>query len=196
MEHNDETILTLLAIDLDQHYGLLWQKYADNIYSYILRRTRNMHDTEDIMQNIALRIYKALSDYSQEKIRSMVAWLRPWLYKIATSAYLTYIEEHKKRYVSISLDLEDDSFPGEIEDVNCKQPAEILESKEQRHELEGLVAALPPKYREVIYLHYFDGWKLHEVAELLQEQAGTIRQRERRALGVLRKAMLSADPRI
>jgi RNA polymerase sigma-70 factor, ECF subfamily len=189
MEYNDETILTLLATDLNQHYGLLWQKYADNIYAYILRRTRNPHDTEDIMQNIALRIYNALRDYSQEKIRSMVAWLRPWLYKVATSAYLTYIEEQKKRLVPISLDLEDDPFAGEIEDVNSKQPAEILESKEQRHELEGLVADLPPKYRDVIYLHYFDGWKLHEVAELLQEQAGTIRQRERRALSLLRKAM-------
>src|SRR5215469_1422552 len=99
MEYNDETILTLLATDLNQHYGLLWQKYADNIYSYILRRTRNLHDTDDIMQNIALRIYNALRGYSQEKIRSMVAWLRPWLYKVATSAYLTYIEEHQKRLV-------------------------------------------------------------------------------------------------
>jgi RNA polymerase sigma-70 factor (ECF subfamily) len=141
------------------------------------------------MQNIALRIYNALRGYSEEKIRSMVAWLRPWLYKIATSAYLTYIEEHKKRLCSISLDVEEDPFPGEIQDVPCKQPEQMLENKEQRHELEGLVASLPQKYRDVIYLHYFDGWKLHEVAGLLQEQAGTIRQRERRALALLRKAM-------
>lgn len=196
MEYTDETLLTLLATDLNQYYGLLWQKYADNIHSYILRRTRNIHDAEDIMQNIALRIYNALKGYSEEKIRSMVAWLRPWLYKVAASAYLTYVEEHNKRLVSVSLDREEAPFAGEIEDVHGKQPEQMLENKEQRHELEGLVAALPQKYRDVIYLHYFDGWKLHEIADLLQEQAGTIRQRERRALAILRTAMEREKDRV
>jgi RNA polymerase sigma-70 factor (ECF subfamily) len=188
MEPGDDIILGLLATDLNEYYVLLWQKYVDSLYAYIFRHTKSLPDTEDIMQDIALRTYHALSGYSEEKIRGMAAWLRPWLYKVAKSAYLTYIEKHK-HLVTVSLSTAEDTFLDEMQGAQSEWPEQILENKERRHELESLVAALPEKYCEVVYLHYFEGFKLYEIADILQEPGGTVRQKERRALALLRKAM-------
>lgn len=185
---DDDVILGLLATDLNQHYALLWQKYGGILYSYVFRQTSNLHDTDDIMQDTALRAYNALSGYSADRIRSMTTWLRPWLYKVAKSAYLTHVDK-QKRFVSVSLDAEIETLIDDERLSSVEQPEHILEGKETRDQLARLVVALPEKYREVICLHYFDGFKLHEIADILQEPAGTIRQRERRALALLHKAI-------
>lgn len=194
MDPGDDTILGLLATDLNRHYVLLWQKYVGSLYAYIYRYTKNSPDADDIVQDIALRTYSALSGYSEEKIRSMASWLRPWLYKIARSAYLAYIE--KRKHTPVPLEVLGETFFDTIEDAPAKWPEHLLESKESRYELAAGVSALPEKYRKVIYLHYFEGLKLHEIAHKLHEADGTIRQRERRALALLRKEMCEAHSSI
>jgi RNA polymerase sigma-70 factor (ECF subfamily) len=182
---DDETLLDLLATDLNKYYELLWQKYGENLYVYIYRHMNNLQDTNDVTQDTALRVYNALNGYSEEKIRSMSPWLRPWLYKVAKSACLTYIEKQKRSVSSVSWNIAEEALRHEQSNDDRDQPEAIIERQETRHRLEALVAKLPAKYREVIYLHYFDGFKLHEIADILQEPAGTVRQKERRALLLL-----------
>ena len=183
---DDDTLLGLLASDLDRYYELLLQKYSGILYSYIYHYIRNVPDTDDIMQDTSLRIYTALRGYSEEQISGMSDRLRPWLYKVAKSAYLTYIDK-QRRFVSVSLDTESDALLDE--ESGNDLPDQVLEREETRGEVAGLVAELPEKYREVIYLHYFDEFKLFEIADILQEPEGTIRQKKRRALALLQKAI-------
>jgi RNA polymerase sigma-70 factor, ECF subfamily len=185
---NDDVLLDLLATDLDRYYEVLLQKYGSILYSYVYQHIRNIGDTDDIMQDAALRIYSALSGYSKEQIYDMSNRLRPWLYKVTKSAYLTYIEK-QKRFISVSLDAESEVFLDEESYVRSELPEQILEREETRNKLAVLVAELPEKYREVIYLHYFDEFKLFEIADILQEPEGTVRQKKRRALTLLQKAI-------
>jgi RNA polymerase sigma-70 factor, ECF subfamily len=185
---NDEVLLDLLASDLDRHFELLLRTYGNTLYSYVYQHIRNTGDTEDIMQDTALRIYTALRSYSQEQLRDMGTRLRPWLYKVAKSAYLTYIEK-QKRFISVSLDGEDETFLNEESFASSELPEQILEREETRNKIVNLVAELPAKYREVIYLHYFDEFKLFEISDILQEPEGTVRQKKRRALALLQKAI-------
>ncbi len=180
---DDAAILGLLQTDLDRGYVLLWLKYYHVLYKYVFGKSRDLHNTDDIMQDTALRIYNALGGYSSEQFARLSEHLRPWLYKVASSAYLTFIEK-EKRFSAVSLESESEEI-----DSAADQPELILEQSETRDKLTALIAALPEKYREVIYLHYFEGFKLFEVADILQEPPGTVRQRERRALALLQQAM-------
>jgi RNA polymerase sigma-70 factor (ECF subfamily) len=188
MEPGDDSILGLLATDLDEYYALLWQKYVHCLNAYIYGHIKSLSDAEDIMQDIALRTYYALSGYSPEKICGMASWLRPWLYRVAKSAYLTHVEKDK-HLAAVSLCMLEDVVPGAMQSLQCESPEQIVEDNEQRCELARLVASLPEKYREVIRLHYFNGLKLCEIADILHEPDGTVRQKERRALALLRKAL-------
>ena len=185
---NDDDLLGLLATDLDRYYELLLRKYGNTLYSYVYHHIRNVGDTDDVMQDIALRTYSALRGYSKEQIYDMNNRFRPWLYKVAKSAYLAYADK-QKLFVSISLDAESAAFLDEEIFVSSELPEQILEREETRNKIAGLVAELPEKYREVIYLHYFDDFKLFEIADILQEPEGTVRQKKRRALALLQKAV-------
>lgn len=51
------------------------------------------------------------------------------------------------------------------------------------------VLRLPEKYKDVVYLHYYEGYKTGEIAEMLGEKPSTVRNRLRDARGLLRKAL-------
>lgn len=51
------------------------------------------------------------------------------------------------------------------------------------------VLRLPDKYKDVVYLHYYEGYKTDEIAQMLDENPSTVRNRLRDARGLLRKAL-------
>lgn len=51
------------------------------------------------------------------------------------------------------------------------------------------VLRLPSKYKDVVYLHYYEGFKTDEIARMLGEKPSTVRNRLRDARGLLKKAL-------
>ena len=51
------------------------------------------------------------------------------------------------------------------------------------------VLRLPEKYKDVVYLHYYEGYKTDEIARMLGENPSTVRNRLRDARDLLRKAL-------
>lgn len=51
------------------------------------------------------------------------------------------------------------------------------------------VLRLPEKYRSVVYLHYYEGYKTDEIARMLGDKPSTVRNRLRDARGMLRKSL-------
>lgn len=51
------------------------------------------------------------------------------------------------------------------------------------------VLRLPDKYKDVVYLHYYEGYKTGEIAEMLGEKPSTVRNRLRDARELLRQAL-------
>ena len=54
------------------------------------------------------------------------------------------------------------------------------------------VMRLPEKYKDVVYLHYYEGYRTEEIARMLGAPPSTIRNRLRDARALL-KEMLEAD---
>ena len=51
------------------------------------------------------------------------------------------------------------------------------------------VLRLPEKYKDVVYLHYYEGYKTDEIAHMLEEKPSTVRNRLRDARALLRQAL-------
>ena len=51
------------------------------------------------------------------------------------------------------------------------------------------VLRLPAKYKDVVYLHYYEGFKTDEIARMLGEKPSTVRNRLRDARGLLKRAL-------
>ena len=53
---------------------------------------------------------------------------------------------------------------------------------------------LPPKYKDVIYLHYYMGYKTDRIAEMLEKPPSTVRNHLREARELLRKLLGGIQP--
>ncbi len=187
MEQSDEgALLALLATDVDGYYPRLMAAYAHRLYNFILNKTRDQHDAEDILQDALLRALYYLRGYSAQRICALK--LRPWLYKITYNVYLNYVERYKPP-PSVWLDTSEDGPYLELEDEQSEQPDMVVEMAEHRRELESLVDMLPQSSREAIRLHYFEDFSYDEIADVLNQKNGTVRVNVHRGLRMLRQTL-------
>jgi|ERR1019366_8716254 RNA polymerase sigma-70 factor (ECF subfamily) len=185
-QHRKEPIY-LTAEQVDAYYEQLVAQYWHQLRSFILRRTRNQQDAEDIVQEAFMHAYYALERYPLQQIRTLQA--RPWLYKITWNGYRNYMSRTKSA-LEVSLDTPENDLLLELDDACEERPEAVFERGERRRELETLVGELPENYREVINLYYFDDLSQQEIADLLNRPVGTIKTHVYRGIRMLRKALL------
>ena len=67
-------------------------------------------------------------------------------------------------------------------------PAEVTASESSREVLEA-VLALPPKYKDVIYLFFYEGYQATEIARILKKRGNTIYTLLSRGKALLRQSL-------
>ena len=73
------------------------------------------------------------------------------------------------------------------------ETAEQLGVAEENRAVYAAVLALPPHYRTVIHLHYYEGFSVAEIAEQLGCAEGTVKARLHRARARLREALQDVE---
>jgi RNA polymerase sigma-70 factor, ECF subfamily len=168
-------------------FGVIFEEYYEPIYGYILKRTGNVHVSQDIASET---FFKALDRLWQFKWRKLS--ISSWLYRIATNEMNQHFRKNKKVIYSVETLLEESG----IELVDERDLVE--EILEQEHELERallwkkareLISDLPEKYQEVLSLRYFEDKKISEIAEILNRKEGTIKAQLSRGTVYLREKM-------
>lgn len=143
------------------------ERYGDMVRRLCLVHLKNPADTEDIFQNVFLKY--VLSPVVFESAEHEKAWL----IRVTLNACKDLV---KSFFRSRTVPLE------ELLD----QPAPLLE--EHREVLEA-VLALPPKYRDAVYLHYYEGYTAAEIGKLLGKNTNTVYTLLNRAREQLRETL-------
>lgn len=143
------------------------ERYGDMVRRLCLVHLKNPADTEDIFQNVFLKY--VLSPVVFESPEHEKAWL----IRVTINACKDLV---KSFFRSRTVPLE------ELLD----QPAPL--SEEHREVLEA-VLALPPKYRDAVYLHYYEGYTAAEIGKLLEKNTNTVYTLLTRAREQLRKTL-------
>ena len=142
-------------------------QYGDMVRRLCLVHLKNPADTEDIFQNVFLKY--VLSPVVFESPEHEKAWL----IRVTLNACKDLV---KSFFRSRTVPLE------ELLD----QPAPL--SEEHREVLEA-VLALPPKYRDAVYLHYYEGYTAAEIGKLLGKNTNTVYTLLTRAREQLRETL-------
>ena len=143
------------------------ERYGDMVRRLCLVHLKKPADTEDIFQNVFLKY--VLSPVVFESPEHEKAWL----IRVTINACRDLV---KSFFRSRTVPLE------ELLD----QPAPL--SEEHREVLEA-VLALPPKYRDAVYLHYYEGYTAAEIGKLLGKNTNTVYTLLTRAREQLRKTL-------
>ncbi|MBM6617924.1 sigma-70 family RNA polymerase sigma factor [Bacillus sp. RD4P76] len=124
--------------------------------------------SEDITQEVFLRCYKHIDQFRGD------ASIKTWIYTITANLCKDYLRSwsYRRLFTFERLDIESTSITSVLDYV--------LDTYEKRN-LANAVLQLPIKYREVIILHYYEDYSVHEIKDILQLNEDTIRTRLRRA---------------
>ena len=136
----------------EQEINAAIDRYADTVRRLCMIQLKNYADTEDIFQNVFLKY--ALSSRSFESPEHEKAWF----IRVTINACKDLIKSFfRSRTVSL--------------DQLMEQPGQLLE--DNREVLEAVIS-LPRKYREVIYLHYYEGYTAPQISEILGKNTNTV----------------------
>ena len=126
------------------------EEYADMVYRIALTRCQSVENAEDIFQEVFMKFSeKNIKFESKEHEKS-------WLIRVTINLTKNMKGSVWNRRV-VSLD--------ENIEFNTKEENEIY----------SIVCDLPQNYRTVIYLLYYEGYKVNEISKLMRKPEGTIK---------------------
>ncbi|WP_242142363.1 MULTISPECIES: sigma-70 family RNA polymerase sigma factor [unclassified Bacillus cereus group] len=174
----DELTAELFEIEdkealIDEIMNQYGQEILQLVYSYV----NNKEIAEDLTQDIFVKCYKSLHTY---KGKSKV---RTWLWRIAINQCKDYIKSWYNKKVIVT---ENESTYIEVQKESAEQT--VIQNDEDRR-LASAVMNLPIKYREVIYLFYFEELPIKDIAMVLEVKENTIKTRLKRAKELLKKGL-------
>lgn len=143
------------------------EQYADMVRRICMVHLKNEADTEDIFQEVFLKY--ALSSVAFQNPEHE----KSWLIRVTLNACKDLLKSLFRRNT-----------------VPLEQAMEIARQAdtEQREVLEA-VLSLPEAYRDVVYLHYYEGYTALEIGSLLHKKHNTVYTHLTRAKAVLRETL-------
>jgi RNA polymerase sigma-70 factor (ECF subfamily) len=147
---------------------LLFDRHYAAILRYFQYLTRNPSLSEDLAQEVFLRVLKYRHTYQAG------GNFRAWLYQIARNVYTSQAGK-----TGLEVALPEDA--GEISGTGIG-PDREFQRKQETVLLHRALAGMPGEKREVIVMSRFLDWKYEEIAEILKCEVGTVKVRVHRAM--------------
>jgi len=173
MQNKDESELVARSLNGDHvAYSELINRYKNAIFYHSFAIVHDEDAAEDVAQETFITAYYKLDHYNSEYK------LSTWLFKIATNKALDSLKKHRHEIAT------DDAL---FETIASPHISPHQQSAHQ--ELHNAVSRLPPHYRAVISLYYWQGLRYEEISQALEAPVGSVRGWLHRAKVQLRKEL-------
>nr|WP_297180002.1 sigma-70 family RNA polymerase sigma factor [uncultured Agathobaculum sp.] len=147
------------------------ERYADTVRRICMIHLKNHADTEDIFQNVFLKYALSTAVFESEEHE------KAWFIRVTINACRDLLKSFfRSRTVPL--------------DTLLDQPADLTENDRTVFDA---VLALPPKYRDVVYLHYYEGYTAPQIADMLRKNVNTVYTLLNRAKQALRQTLGGDD---
>lgn len=151
-----QLVIQAQAGDADAFVQLV-EANRQQLYKISFCYLRDQEDVADAIQDTILTAFERIGDLKQPQ------YFRTWLIRILINRCKDYLR-CRTREVAVEV----------IPDAEVSDP--VME----RLMYQGLLQQIDPKYRDVLILHYVDGFRAREIAKILDMKQGTVLTRLRR----------------
>ena len=157
-----------------QTFHELYQKYHERVYSICFRMTRNTSESEDLTQDVFIRLFQTVGSFRGESA------FTTWLYRLTVNLVLMHFRKRKRRLDRINEKGELPSYivPGSQDPKRMRIVDHIL--------LSEVMPKLPEGYRQAIILHDIQGLQHKEIAEAKGRSVGTSKSQLHKGRAMLR----------
>ena len=142
------------SVQQDINAGIeeIYKKYVNMIYWVSFAYMKNNADTEDVVADVFVKLIKSGVKFQNEEHE------KAWLLRAA----INLCKDNLKHWRRKSYDIDEcENLQGE----DYFKSNEILKS----------IMELPERYKEVIYLYYYEGYSTEEIAKILKKPNSTVR---------------------
>ena len=173
---NDHDLVQRIRQGDGDALAVVVERYQDRIFALIYGIVRDRHEIEDIAQEVFLKVFTRIHAFDER------SKFYTWLYRVAVNAAKDHVKKRSRR-PAVALE-EDDAIPD-----GGESPWAHASIAEVRRMVRDEIAALPPRYREVLALRELEGFTYNEIAEVLQLSIGTVESRLHRARAKLKRRL-------
>ena len=160
-------------------FTFLLDRYWNEVYGFMLKRTENETDSEDITIETFSKAFDKIATYNPE------FQFNTWLIAIAKNVHIDMLRK-KKSSLFVDLNNDDDHPAYDVADTTLSAEDELIR-QQNLSSLLNCIKQLKPHYQEVIQLRYFQELSYQEIADVLEEPLNNVK------IKLLRAKKLLAD---
>ena len=144
------------------------KRYSELVYRLSLARTRDPSTADDVFQDVFYRYFRKRPSFSSAEHE------KAWIIRVTINSSKSMIGSFwKKRIVPL-----DDS-------LTVEQP--------EIQEVYDVTMKLPLKYRTVIFLYYYEGFSISDIAKATSTKENTVKSQLLRARGMLKERLVDYE---
>ncbi len=149
---------------MDKEFIYIFNLFKNDVYRLAYSYTGCSSDAEDITQSVFIKLYRNMEKFDE------TLSIKKWLIKVTINECKTLFLSKWYKVIVPLTDKEENVSKKDNEDNS------LLES----------IMELPKKYRLVIYLYYYEEYKIKEIANILKLNENTVKTHLVRAKNLLR----------
>lgn len=152
---------------MNEDYTRIFNLFKNDVYRLAFSYTKNYFDSDDIVQSVFIKLYNNFDKFEDD------IGIKKWLTKVTINECKTLFLSAWKRKIFPITDKEENMA------IDIKKDSSLIDSFFQ----------LPKKYRIVLFLFYYEDYKIKEIAEMLKVKEATIKTRISRGRSLLKNVL-------
>jgi RNA polymerase sigma factor (sigma-70 family) len=174
----DSALIKLALAGHTECFAALTDRHLPAVRRRIGSMVQNATDTEDVVQEVLLKVWRHLSTFRSEST------FRTWLTRVAINEAIQYRRGQRKPLQESTWNLDALASPSD-------SPLQSLTRAETTQVVRKAVVELPAKYRQVLILREFEQLSMREIAQSLHSSIAAVKTRLFRARLMLLAALTS-----
>lgn len=156
---------------MDTGYNLeeFFKRYSDMVYRIAVSYSNDVQMAEDIVQEVFLRFLKKKPGFKNSEHE------KAWFIHVTINCCKSFLSS---------------AWVKRVQPLEDTRQAEILPHGSKNNDLYGLMSKLPPKYRTVLYLRYYEEYQVKEIAKILHITPNLVSARLLRAKKIMKQEVL------
>ena len=191
-EQSDERSLARAAARGDRDaFARLVEAHKRRVHALCFRLLGDPEDARDAAQESFVRAWSAIGSFD------VAQPFAPWVLRIARNHCFDLARRKLPASREVRLDAEpaEGEAPFELADPDARSADVRLEGAQRSATVAVAVAALPPKYREVIHLFHVEQMAYKDIAAVMDVPIGTVMTWLHRARAKLRETLAGQEER-
>lgn len=138
------------------------EQYSDMVYRIALTRTGTVENAEDVFQEVFVKFSEKLPEFKDEEHE------KAWFIRVT---------------INMSKNMKNTAWNRKV--ITLDESIKL--EKQEESDIFSIVCELPENYKTVIYLFYYEGYKIKEISKILRKREGTVKTWLSRARKVLKE---------